>query len=218
VAVPPGDDSDATVGTLLLSHVLTELSEQEIKELVQVCSRATTIVWVEPGTRETSRRLSQVREQLRQSFQVVAPCTHQNPCGMLCAGSEAHWCHHFATPPPEVFTSAFWRQFSEWAGVDLRSLPLSYLVMDKRPCTMRALHATRLIGRPRVYKAHALVFGCDASGVHEKRLSKRHLPQEFKQLKKGEQASLQMWHCQDEEIIKVESAEASADTNCAGPK
>ncbi len=55
-----------------------------------------------------------------------------------------------------------WARFAKIAGVDLRSLPLSYLVLDKRSVTETA--EVRVIGRPRVYKAHALLLGCDATG------------------------------------------------------
>ena len=76
-----------------------------------------------------------------------------------------------------------WARFAKIAGVDLRSLPLSFLVLDKRPRTESG--DVRVIGRPRVYKAHALLLGCDASGVREYRQTKREQPEEFRRLKKG---------------------------------
>ena len=77
-----------------------------------------------------------------------------------------------------------WARFAKIAGVDLRSLPLSFLVLDKRPRPQSA--EVRVIGRPRVYKAHALLLGCDASGVRDYRQTKREQPDEFRRLKKGE--------------------------------
>ena len=76
-----------------------------------------------------------------------------------------------------------WARFAKIAGVDLRSLPLSFLVLDKRPGPQP--DRMRVIGRPRVYKAHALLLGCDASGVRDYRRTKRDWPDEFRQLKKG---------------------------------
>ena len=76
-----------------------------------------------------------------------------------------------------------WARFGKLAGVDLRSLPLSFLVLDKRPPTHSGM--VRVIGRPRVYKAYALLLGCDASGVREYRCNKRDEPEEFRRLKKG---------------------------------
>ena len=63
--------------------------------------------------------------------------------------------------------------------------------------------AVRVIGRPRLYKAHALMLGCDAAGVAERRLMKRHAPEFFRQLKRGEGDALQQWHCEGEEILEV---------------
>ena len=47
-----------------------------------------------------------------------------------------------------------------------------------------------MIGWPRVYKAHALVLGCDADGVRERRIEKRAQPELYRRLKKEEVESL----------------------------
>ena len=172
-------------GTLLLSHVLTELSADQVEELCVLAAHATTVIWVEPGTYETSRRLIAVRERLRGIFQIVSPCTHQAACGMLTPENGRHWCHHFAPSPPEVFMDGNWARFAKLAGVDLRALPLSFVVLDKRQQEPRA-NTVRVIGRPRVYKAHALLLGCDSPGVREHRVTKREQPDAFRRLKKGE--------------------------------
>jgi SAM-dependent methyltransferase len=176
--------ADHDFGTLLISHVLTELSDEQLVQLLGLATHATSVLWVEPGMYEVSRRLIAAREHLRGTFQVVSPCTHQAVCGMLTVENNQHWCHHFAPSPPEVFTDGNWARFGKLAGVDLRSLPVSFLVLDKRPLPATS-DAVRVIGRPRVYKAHALVLGCDVTGVREYRLTKREQPNEFRRLKKG---------------------------------
>jgi hypothetical protein len=170
-------------GTLLMSHVLTELADTQLDELLGLAAHATAVIWVEPGTYDASRKLIAVRERLRSVFQVVSPCSHQVACGMLTPENEHHWCHHFAPSPPEVFMDGNWARFAKIAGVDLRSLPLSFLVLDKRPIPQR--NEVRVIGRPRVYKPYALLLGCDASGVRDYRQTKREQPEEFRRLKKG---------------------------------
>jgi len=170
-------------GTLLISHVLTELADTQLDELLVFAAHATAVIWVEPGTYAASRELIAVRERLRNVFQVVAPCTHQAACGMLTPENARHWCHHFAPSPPEVFMDGHWARFAKIAGVDLRSLPLSFLVLDKR--SVPRSDAIRVIGRPRVYKAHALLLGCDFSGVRDYRQTKREEPEDFRRLKKG---------------------------------
>ncbi len=170
-------------GTLLISHVLTEFADAQLDELLVLATHATSVIWVEPGTYDASRKLIAVRERLRSMFQVVSPCTHQAACGMLTPENERHWCHHFAPSPPEVFMDGHWARFAKIAGVDLRSLPLSFLVLDKRPAPQPG--KVRVIGRPRVYKAHALLLGCDSSGVRDYRQTKREQSDEFRRLKKG---------------------------------
>jgi ribosomal protein RSM22 (predicted rRNA methylase) len=170
-------------GTLLISHALTELADTQLNELLGLAAHATVVIWVEPGTYDASRKLIAVRERLRSGFQLVSPCTHQAACGMLTPENERHWCHHFAPSPPEVFMDGHWARFAKIAGVDLRSLPLSFLVLDKRPVPQP--DGMRVIGRPRVYKAHALLLGCKSSGVRDYRQTKREQPDQFRRLKKG---------------------------------
>lgn len=198
-------DPEAECDVAVLSHVLTELDARQEDELLALIARATAVLWVEPGTRAASRRLGRLRERLRETFQVAAPCTHQAACGMLSSGQETHWCHHFASPPPHVFTDSGWARFAALAGIDLRSLPLSFLVLDKRPLATPPPGAVRIIGRPRVYKGHALALKCDANGLAERRLTKRILPDEFRRARKAQSDPLQVWECNGAEIIEARS-------------
>lgn len=198
-----GLKEELTFSTILLSHVLTELDERQTNELLSLANKTQTVIWVEPGTYEASRRLIAIREKCKALFNIVAPCTHQSVCGMLTSENERHWCHHFAAPPPEVFTDSHWVRFGKLAGVDLRSLPVSFLVLDKRPLPALPPGATRIIGHPRIYKPYATVFGCDAEGVRERRLSKRNLPDEFRKLKKEETDVLQIWKTEGEEVVET---------------
>lgn len=191
--------------TLLISHVLTELDAAPLERLLALMEGATAILLVEPGTHTASRALIEIRERLRKAFSVVAPCTHQSACGMLAPENARHWCHHFAPPPPEIFTDGNWARFASLAGIDLRSLPLSFLVLDKRELPSMPAGAARVIGNPRVHKAEACIFGCDATGVRDRRLNKRTLPNEFHRLKKGEFDSLQVWECESDEIVSAKA-------------
>ncbi len=182
-----------TAFTLLISHVLTELTPEQIEVLMALVPQAQCVLWVEPGTHTVSRRLIAIRERLRERFNVIAPCTHSAPCGMLVPGNDRHWCHHFASPPREIFTAGNWSRFARLTGIDLRDLPLSFLVLDQRPAPLLPAGAGRVIGHPRIYKAHALLLGCDATGVRERKLSQRKLPQEFRALKKSAGEVLRVW-------------------------
>lgn len=178
---------------LVVSHVLSELAAETVNELIALAKRATAFVWVEPGTFETSHALLRIREQLRIDFQMVAPCPHQGYCGVLTPGNESHWCHQFAVPPAFVFTDPFWTAFSKNLEIDLRSLPLSYLVADRRAIAPLPANAVRVLGRPVVSKPEATILGCTPSGLIEGVISKRARPGDYRQLKKGRYESLQRW-------------------------
>ncbi len=185
---------------LLISHVLTELKPEQAQALADFAAQATAVIWVEPGTYEASLTLIAIRERLRSKLSVVAPCTHQARCGILAPENERHWCHHFAAPPPEVFQDGNWARFAKMLGIDLRDLPLSFLALDSRLSPALPAGAGRIIGHPRIYKPHALLLGCDETGVRERRLTKRAFPEEYKRLKKGEGDPLQVWQSEGDEI------------------
>jgi hypothetical protein len=191
LSVQPG--SPARADLLVISHVLTELSPAGIEELLQLASQATAVLWVEPGTYEASRQLISIRERLRGEFQLVAPCPHQGRCGVLAPGCESHWCHQFAPPPEFVFTDAFWTNFARTMEIDLRSLPLSYLVLDRRPVTPLPAAAARILGRPEIFKPHVELLGCSRDGLIAGTVSRREDADGYRRLKKGKCPSLQIW-------------------------
>lgn len=187
--------------TLLISHVLTELTPEQTEALMELAAKAQCVIWVEPGTHAVSRRLIALRERLRELSNVIAPCTHSASCGMLVPRNERHWCHHFAAPPREIFTDGKWSRFARLTGIDLRDLPLSFLVLDQRTAPPLPSGAGRMIGHPRIYKAHALLLGCDATGVRERKLSQRTLPAEFRALKKAAVEVLGDWDWAGAEVL-----------------
>ncbi len=170
---------DKEPGVLVLSHVLNEVGH---RELLPVIEGADAVLWVEPGTHADSRALIAMREQLRENFQVVAPCTHQAVCGMLATENLRHWCHFFADPPAGMMADPNWVRFAQRAGIDLRSLPYSYLVLDRKSS---AAGGARVIGEPRFYRGHAKLLNCQSDGVREVTIQKRDDPELFRQLKKG---------------------------------
>lgn len=177
---------DAPIGLLVVSHVLNELDERSQAELAELCARAEVVLWVEPGTHACGRALGAWRERLRGvGFAVVAPCPHGGPCGMLKSGNERHWCHFFGEPPKGVYADSGWVKFAQRAGIDLRSLPYSFLALDRRGARASG-GSVRLVGGPRVYKGFARLFGCTAEGVGDYMLQKRDDPEFFKLLKRGD--------------------------------
>jgi SAM-dependent methyltransferase len=186
-------ESEAPIGLLLVSHVLNELPPAALAELHALAARAAEVIWVEPGTRDVSRQLGALREELRASFRVVAPCTHAHACPIVAPGNERHWCHHFAPPPPEIFADSNWVKFGQRAGIDLRSLPYCFFALDRRLQSAASSDLSRVIGRPEHFKPYARVLNCDASGLAELELPKRADPALFKQLERTKAPLVYRW-------------------------
>jgi hypothetical protein len=164
----------ATPFGLLVSHVLSELPDPVLEELVSLAERAQWVMWVEAGRAQESRKLGQIRDRLAAEKTIVAPCPHQAPCGMLRLQQQQDWCHFFADPPRDVFQSSFWRQASRELGIDLRSLPVSYLIAGpKESVPTESSDCIQVLGRARLYKGHCRWTGCEAAGIVERDHQKR---------------------------------------------
>ena len=200
-----GDIAPAQPFTLVISHVLNELPPADSAALLALVRRAASVIWVEPGTSEVARSLVALREELRGEFTVAAPCTHNCACGLLTPDNQRHWCHHFAKPPVEAFTDAFWSEFSLRLGIDLRSLPYSFLVLDRIASGATAPTPdgwSRILGEPREYKGHFKVLSCEAAGVTERMLQKRDDKALFKAFRRSvPQPPLFAWQLGDEKIV-----------------
>ena len=173
---------EVEVDLLLVSHVLDELDDAGLAGLLEAARRAQRVIWVEPGSRLTSRRLSEARAELAGELEALAPCTHASSCGMLADGMERHWCHFFARPAPEVFTEGRWAEFGREVGVDLRSLPYSFLALARPGAFARSQGSARLLGRPRLQRGKALLDVCNDQGVHDLTLLQRTDKRLFKSL------------------------------------
>ncbi len=198
------DRSDHVDGEtqVVLSHVISELSDTALAKLLSKLRAAAGIVWIEAGTHADSRRLIDVREALRDSFGVVAPCTHRARCGMLVPENARHWCHHFAPPPTEVFQDAAWAEWSRELEIDLRSLPYSYLILEREAGARPDFEgASRVIGTPRESKGYCRILSCQQSGVEEWMLQKRDNTGLFKRVLKTPEQPPYRWKYRDGRIV-----------------
>lgn len=187
---------------LLISHVLSELQENEIASLIEKAATAHEIIWVEPGSHELSKKLGGIREiLLKQGFHLLAPCTHEGACQMLQEQHNRDWCHFFAKPPLEIFQSAFWHEASHQLGIDLRSLPYSYLVFSRESQISFPQNNERLIGYPREFKGYGKLFCCSSSHLCERILQKRDNPSLFKKFIKNKKEGTFIWKLDDKERI-----------------
>jgi hypothetical protein len=206
----PATDANDGGFVLVVSHVLNELDPSGRETLVALARRAAAVLWVEPGTREDSRALIALRETLRVEFQCIAPCPHNSACGLLAAENARHWCHHFATPPTEAFTESGWAEFGQRLGIDLRRLPYSYLVLDRRPAP-RPPDLVRLIGEPRESTGVMRLLRCRAPDVAEVELQKRTAPPLWRALHKARHDGLFTWSESDGRIADGKPERGPAD-------
>lgn len=185
--VPLSSVADERPDVLLVSHVLGELDAEGEQALQALLLRSTTVLLVEPGNKPTSRRLSALRDSLRASFLVRAPCPHQAACPVLAR--PADWCHFFAAPPPEVFTNG--DQVRTWKalGIDARALPYSFLWLERGSAThVSAAPAPsvphRVLGRPELHPHTLGAQLCTADGLRSVELQKRHHGELWRTVKK----------------------------------
>lgn len=211
----PWDRTEA-VTTVVISHVLNELDDAGTAELRRIIDQAQVVIWVEPGTSDVAGRLVSWREELRGQFHLIHPCPHQGACGLLAPENARHWCHHFAPPPAGLFADSDWVKFGQRAGIDLRSLPYSTLVLERRgrrDLDDLPADAGRVIGRPEVFKPYARMLGCDAAAVRELTLPKRVDRGLWKRLDRADAPRLFRWTHTDgllERLVPI-PPEAAAD-------
>ena len=187
---------DSPIGLLVISHVLNELSPEALESLRKLIARAESVIWVEPGTSDVSRSLGRIRSTLLDTFNVVAPCTHQQSCPVLEEGNERDWCHFFAPPPSGIFADPDWVKFGQRAGIDLRSLPYSFLVLDRdRQSTKTGL--SRILGRSKQFKPYTRFLNCDQHGLEFVTLPKRANPALYKELDRSKSPLIYRWTRED---------------------
>jgi Mitochondrial small ribosomal subunit Rsm22 len=192
IASPGFLASREPIGLLLISHVLNELQPSGLDEIRALAARSAAIIWTEPGTRDASRALGRLRGEFSKDFNMVAPCTHSHACPILAPGNERHWCHHFAFPPSAIFSDSNWVKFGQRAGIDLRSLPYSFIALD-RNWESKDPTLSRVIGRPEHSKPYARVLNCDATGLSELNVMKRTNPELFKELDRTRRPLVYKW-------------------------
>ncbi len=93
-----------------------------------------------------------------------------------------------------------WSRFARTLEIDLRSLPYSFVALD-RSTTQGGAGVSRIIGQPRFYKGFCKILSCQASGVHEYELQKRSDKNLWKTLKKGRHSGRFEWEMEGVRII-----------------
>jgi ribosomal protein RSM22 (predicted rRNA methylase) len=195
---PPADGA-----LLLVSHVLNELPESATNKLTALARRFSRSLWVESGNHDDSNALVAMRERLRDLFTPLAPCPHSGACGLLASGNAHHWCHFFSQVPSEVFQDRRWKMISEALQVDLRSMPFSYLYLERaapRPATTG--NETRVIGYPREYKGYMKALSCRVEGAREIMIQRRDHLELSKKIQKRKSGTWFQWEVEKDRLTR----------------
>lgn len=201
-ALPPGT-------LVVLSHVINEVGSRDHATLLRLLEQADEVIWVEAGTHADSRSLIAVREALRDRFTLVAPCPHQLVCGLLAPENSSHWCHNFAAPPNAIFQDASWMEFGKEMGIDLRSVPYSFLTLTREAPAEDQTGLARVLGRPRPYKGFSKVLSCEPAVVRERMLQKRDAPALLRALQETAAPPIRRWVLAGDGKITGETARPS---------
>lgn len=127
---------DPKASVLFLSFVLTE-----IRELPKFAYDFEALILVEPGLKNDTRRLMEMREVLIQrGYTIWAPCTHQAACPLL-THSKRDWCHDKVA----VNLEGRLQKVLEGLPFDNRFASFSYVLARRRPSPPVA-EVARVIG------------------------------------------------------------------------
>jgi SAM-dependent methyltransferase len=190
----------APIGLLVISHVINELDSPALDEVRALAARSRAVLWTEPGSHDTSRALGSLRDELAGQFRVVAPCTRAGACPILAPGNERDWCHHFAAPPPWIHADSNWVKFGQRAGIDLRSLPYSFIALD-REWDGSGVGLSRVIGRPERFKPYVRLLNCDADGLQVLSVMKRDNAALYKELDRTKRPLVYRWTRDGQRIL-----------------
>lgn len=188
----------------LISHVLTEMTGDQLVALKsQLLERADGFIWVEPGAYGPSRLLGQMRDQMLSEFFPWSPCPDSCACPAMAPDRWDDWCHFFAPTPSPVFHDSFWAQFATNMEIDLRSLPVSFLCMDRRRPNDLHPNRCRFLGRAHMLKYQAGIDACFQGQYRKLTASKRQSPHLYKRLKKGSHSHLAEIELNGDELLRI---------------
>ena len=76
--------------TLLFSHSANEMETKEVQSVIQKVDPE-FVLFIEPGTKESFRKIIEIRSDLLGSYSVLYPCPSNSECPMMNQNND--WCH-----------------------------------------------------------------------------------------------------------------------------
>lgn len=154
-----------------VAEIFPDLSEREtaLKEILFALKKLggeRYLLLIEPGSRESSRELAQMKDALGSSTNMLLPCLDQRPCGALTNPND--WCHEEAAC-----------EFPEWmnqvgatAGLRKESLLFSYALFSTEKNSLGLEGAARMVSQRMERKGQTECFFCTPSAKQKIRVQK----------------------------------------------
>ena len=102
---------------------------------------------------------------------------------------------------PKCFARGWrWAELGRELGIDLRSLPFSYLILDRAERPLANARSSRIIGVPRESKGYCRILSCQLEGVTEFMLQKRDDPELFRAVLRSPELPLYQWDLERDKI------------------
>jgi hypothetical protein len=136
------------INIVLCANVLNEIPEKHkhktFQSIFNRLSQDGTLLILEPGQQEHSKKLSALRdsllEQNKDQIQIIAPCAHKKECP-LKSDLRKDWCwfkHYWDIPD-------FYEIFNKYTKIDHYFLNYSYLLTQKKPLSSVPPYFSRVV-------------------------------------------------------------------------
>lgn len=183
---------------VIIANALTEIFPKQaipgyfVERLLKHIADEGYLVMIEPGTREHSRKLMNVRRAIvsKGKYDVLLPCLHNDKCPLMHIRKEREWCHQsIEWHPPEYL-----RILNQGLNREIDVLKFSYFVIGKSPAACKNPDQYLLISQLLKDKGRKKCFLCNCNGRIELLRLNRHRNTKnkiFDTLKKGDIISLE---------------------------
>lgn len=149
---------------VVTSYVINELTEEDRKRAIIKMWNATNqiLLIIEPGTPEGFKHILEAREiLLNEGASIIAPCAHQNECGI----EKDDWCSFYV----RVARTGIQRQAKK-GELGYEDEKFSYMAFSKMPVKRCD---SRILRHPQINSGHVKVKLCTENGIEEKIYSKK---------------------------------------------
>ncbi len=139
---------------------IASYSLNELEVIPEELFKSKYLLIVEPSSSEESRLLMAMKESLiDRDFQILAPCSHQNPCPMLT--TKKLWCHARTPALPQSQLN----KIEEYLPFKNRTLTYSYLFASKQSEVATSETHYRVVSDPLKEKGKTRWNICSDKGI-----------------------------------------------------